>query len=334
MRPSWLEINEAFIKAQWQPSVLLDLLLSDYSSHKLLKGSGLFYEDIINGEKQISASAFFTIIQNCKLHYSGDDLAFRVGQRLFPGHYDAISSTLNAASSFFELATAICHFSDCLTPGLSAKFELSSDQAVFRWIGSFGHSAQLQFLVEAYTTALKSYCHTRSGEKWPWRFEFSYDQPKSRQLYEMYLDQDCRFSRPQSRLCIPTEFVHRQWPNESRLLYARGIKNTPTKHGFARVVYDYLEDNIQEDCSQESLAIRLGLSLATLKRKLKSHHCTYREIVDHVRLAKAISLYQEFGFSNEQVAKALGFFDEANLRRSFKRWTGMNPGQYLKQLEV
>lgn len=325
----WVESHCAFIKAQWQPSIFLDLLMAEHSSHKLLKGSGLFYEDIINDDKEISLSAYANIIANCLDQYAGQDLAFRFGQRMLPGHYDSLSSTLNAASSLCELVSAIESLGDLVTPGICIKLEISEGQAVLRFIPSFGTQKCNPFLTEAYATAIKTYSHTRSASKSPWRFEFAHDANKSIELYEMYLDGECRFNQIESRMSIALNYFHQQWPSGSHLIYSRGMQHLRPRHGFVRVTLDFLEQQVRADCSQDALAQHLGLSVATLKRKLKAHHCSYRSLLDRVRFSEAIQLYRDSAMNGGEVAKTLGFFDEANLRRSFKRWAGMNPKQYL-----
>ena len=47
----WYECDSRFIPGHWQPAVLLDLALSrGIDSHRLLRGSGLFHEDILSGQ--------------------------------------------------------------------------------------------------------------------------------------------------------------------------------------------------------------------------------------------------------------------------------------------
>jgi hypothetical protein len=48
----WYGWDSRFIAAHHQPAVLLDLALSrGIDSHALLRGSGLFYEDIASGRR-------------------------------------------------------------------------------------------------------------------------------------------------------------------------------------------------------------------------------------------------------------------------------------------
>jgi AraC-like DNA-binding protein len=325
----WIESHSPFIKAQWQPSLFLDLLMPEHCSHKLLKGSGLFYEDIINDDKEISLVAFSNIIANCQSQYTGQDLAFRLGQIMLPGHYDTISSTLHAASSLLELVSILEALGDRITPGINIKLEMNETEACLRLIHSFGAQQCNVFLTEVYTTAIKSYSQTRSNKKWPWHFDFAHPANKPVELYEMYLGGACRFNQTDTRLRIPLSHLHEQWSSGSQIIFRRGMQHLRPAHGFIRVALDFLEEHVRADCSQDALAQYLNLSVATLKRKLKAHHCSYRILLDQVRFNEAIRLYRDMDMNDGEVAKTLGFFDKANLRRSFKRWAGMNPKQFL-----
>lgn len=90
-----------------------------------------------------------------------------------------------------------------------------------------------------------------------------------------------------------------------------------------------LRNNIQANPSLEWLAQQLDISPATLKRRLKACNTQFRDLLSEIRLEVAVELYQQQHFSSDAICQYLGFYDESNLRRFFKRTTGQTHTQYL-----
>jgi AraC-like DNA-binding protein len=83
------------------------------------------------------------------------------------------------------------------------------------------------------------------------------------------------------------------------------------------------------DVNQETVASSLHLSVSSLQRQLKAEGITYRQILDDTRRSLAEDLVRENRYSLSQIAYLLGFSDQANFSRAFKRWTGKSPGVYM-----
>jgi AraC-like DNA-binding protein len=75
-------------------------------------------------------------------------------------------------------------------------------------------------------------------------------------------------------------------------------------------------------------AYLLGLSERTFARKLSSRGLTYGPIVDRVRLEMAKELLRNPAKKIRDVALAVGFDDQSNFGRMFRRVTGLSPNQY------
>ncbi|MEK1834931.1 MAG: AraC family transcriptional regulator, partial [Pseudomonas sp.] len=55
LKTTWYETDSRFIPGHYQPATLIDLALSrDIDSHRLLRGTGLFHEDILAGQTRLS----------------------------------------------------------------------------------------------------------------------------------------------------------------------------------------------------------------------------------------------------------------------------------------
>jgi AraC-like DNA-binding protein len=81
---------------------------------------------------------------------------------------------------------------------------------------------------------------------------------------------------------------------------------------------------------QERIAKRLYRSASTLQRQLQTEGTSYRHVLETTRQELAEHYLRNSGFSQAQIAFLVGFADQSNFARAFKRWTGMSPGEYQK----
>lgn len=79
---------------------------------------------------------------------------------------------------------------------------------------------------------------------------------------------------------------------------------------------------------QEVVSSRLNRSTSTLQRQLKSEGLTYRDVLESTQRSLAENHLLEKRHSHAQIAYLLGFSEQSNFSRAFKRWTSMTPRQY------
>ena len=75
----------------------------------------------------------------------------------------------------------------------------------------------------------------------------------------------------------------------------------------------------------ETLAGRLKLSPATLRRQLRADGQSYLAIKDDLRLARAQKLLAEPGHSVADIASQLGYSEPSAFFRAYRKWTGRSP---------
>ena len=74
----------------------------------------------------------------------------------------------------------------------------------------------------------------------------------------------------------------------------------------------------------------LGTTSRTLSRQLRDQGTSFRTLSDQLRSQAAMKYLRETTMTNEHIASALGFVDEANFRHAFQRWTGKTPSEYRR----
>lgn len=80
--------------------------------------------------------------------------------------------------------------------------------------------------------------------------------------------------------------------------------------------------------SFERITELLHLSGPTLRRRLKREGTTFQELKDDCRRDASIAYLNRPELSINDVAILMGFTDPSAFYRSFKKWTGMTPGEY------
>lgn len=84
------------------------------------------------------------------------------------------------------------------------------------------------------------------------------------------------------------------------------------------------------DANQQTIASHMNRSLSTLQRQLAAEGTNYKDIRENTRRDLAEQYVRERNYSLSQIAYLLGFSDQSNFSRAFRRWTGHSPGSYAR----
>jgi AraC-like DNA-binding protein len=79
---------------------------------------------------------------------------------------------------------------------------------------------------------------------------------------------------------------------------------------------------------QDLVSSRLNRSTSTLQRQLKSEGLSYRDVLESTQRSLAETYLRDRKYSLAQIAYLLGFSEQSNFSRAFRRWTSMSPKQY------
>jgi AraC-like DNA-binding protein len=338
--PAWFECDTRCLPAQGQPAALLDLCLQrGINSHRLLRGTGLFLEDMQRPGTLLSAQQLLRLTDNARQLLDADDSAFLLGQRLLPGTLGAASHALSLAGNLQQALELLCELRPLLSPLLSPRLLLDNQYLWLHWQDSCGLGQQTLFMLEASMAAVVSMSRRLGGEQLPWQFYLRHPQPRYVEQYWVHLGEHLHFGSPCNLMRLPRTYLDRHWGSNaatSALLthqQARAeLQQLPARHSLLDALYHWLQRHVREAPGLECAAAAFHCSPATFKRKLKKHGTHYQQQLDQVRLHTALYLYQVRGYSNDDVASYLHFHDATNLRRSFKRWTGMAPRMLLEAL--
>ncbi len=80
--------------------------------------------------------------------------------------------------------------------------------------------------------------------------------------------------------------------------------------------------------NEQEMANLLHMSLRTLQRKLKDSDSNYKEILDETRRHLAVEFVREAKTPMIEITFLLGYSEQANFTRAFKRWTGQSPSEF------
>ena len=83
------------------------------------------------------------------------------------------------------------------------------------------------------------------------------------------------------------------------------------------------------DVDQNGIARRLNQSPSTLQRRLRREGTTYQSLLDSTRRDLALDYLRQGRHSLADITFLLGFTDQSNFTRAFRRWTGKTPRQYM-----
>ncbi|WP_041522417.1 helix-turn-helix transcriptional regulator [Gilvimarinus agarilyticus] len=327
------EIDSACVQAHEFPAALIDLACSrGVDSHRLLRGTGIFLDDFLRGELTLRPAQCFALLSNIRKILPAAETAFLAGARLYPGNFGPASSALQSSGNLLQALNILVHYQAILSPLLSPRLEWHCDDLYIYWHDACGAGEHVAFLTDMMITALVNTSKTLAGRPLAWQFHLP-GEPAHREQYEVHWGRRIHTHSHQYGMQISRSELAHPWPGAAvsvaqiaRSQCDRLLQELPNV-GFVALFDGYLRDQLADNPSLETAASEFGISPATLKRKLKKHHTSFQQRFDLVRKEQALFWLTREQLPLAEVATRLHFHDARNLRRAFKRWTGIIPSQ-------
>jgi AraC-like DNA-binding protein len=116
---------------------------------------------------------------------------------------------------------------------------------------------------------------------------------------------------------------------EADRMAARYIEGLAPDTAATRVRELLLKAMSSGDLDQDGIALALNQSASTLQRRLRREGTTYQRVLDTTRRELALEYLREGRHTLADITFLLGFADQSNFTRAFRRWTGQTPREFL-----
>lgn len=174
----------------------------------------------------------------------------------------------------------------------------------------------------------------------PKRIDFRYARPQKFQEYERLFNCPVHFSRPFTALYLdPRQVREPVVTSDYHLLqmlvqYAQQKLTTLQKEkGFAGVVRQSIINLVRPQFpGVEQVAANLNISVRTLQRRLKEEGLTYKAVLDELKRQFALDYLRNESLSIKEIAYLLDYAEASSFIRSFRRWVGMSPEQFRREV--
>jgi len=305
------------------------------SRRRLLHGTGLEPIDLHNSQLAISFEQQRRLFKTISQLRPEPDSAFILAEHLLYEQANLLASLSNSNRLGQALRILNAH---CFrySPLMLAQSFITAQRVEIYYSPMFDiPSAHSQFMAEFQSYLLAHTLKRLTGHWVKSWFNFSHARPKNVMEYEQRLGTRLQFNQPAFSVVFEKKWLNFKFSEVNTWRARRVISEYQKRDDGLPTTPQLIMQLIRNErfSNLEQVADLLGMSKATVKRKLSDYGLSFQGLHDSVRKHQALHWLQQPGYSNEQVAEYLQYSDVTNFRRAVKRWTGYTPSQ-IKQLLV
>ena len=170
------------------------------------------------------------------------------------------------------------------------------------------------------------------------RTEFSYAEPVHSAEYRLMYCAALRFNRPNTLLAFEPTYLDLPVVQNERSA-KEFLRSAPENILLKYKNVSSLAARVRRRLRQclpgmvpdfEQLAQEVGMTPATMRRRLHEEGESYQSIKDQLRRDLAIGYLSHSNRSVMDIALELGFAERSAFHRAFRKWTGASPGEFRR----
>ena len=272
---------------------------------------------------------------------SGDDsFAYKVGRQWRPTTFHALGYTWLACETLAEGLKQIARYSRIVNSGIEVSFERSDSFAEVVIDIQYHKFTIHQGAHDAALGALTTMLRMLMGESYsPMEIHCFYARPATAISFEKDLRCPILYDMPANKVLFDNADLNRrlasantelQKINEDLLL--EKLHQLDRACMVTRVTLAINKKLPSGEVYEKDIAASLGVSLRTMQRQLAEQQQSFKQLLDEIRQQLAEQYLANSALSLNGITYLLGFANQANFTRAFKRWHGITPSSYRQQL--
>ena len=305
--------------------------------------AGLDLSRVLTPQCRYPLSQVAALWQAAKTATDDPLIGLKTGWYARPVDFYAFGFSWLASATLLDGMQRLCRYYRTLSTA-AVEVELREDGDLYALAASFPDPSRCppKEGIDAGMTALLKLCKVVTGEEvYPKRIELVCENTVHPDDYREHLGAPISFGHDVGAFYFTSEQLrarlHGDTPDVARATdkIAEQYIETLDPHQVASMVRRLLISLLPAgEVDQDMVAKRLNRSTSTLQRQLQSEGLSYRDILDGTRLSLAEEYLSERKLSHAQIAYLLGFSDQSNFSRAFKRWTSKSPREFQSAREA
>ena len=322
------------------------LLVAQALDNAGVNSKGLFLKAGIHLDKSVSPQARFPSHQMAKVWQLAVEetndpyFALQLAPIFQPSIYSAIGISISSSKNFHEALSRAVKYHQLASDAAQLQLEISPDYVDLIFIVPEENRPVADEAIEAFCITLLVLFRSMSDATLaPLSVTFEHVKNVNSEPYEQYFSAPVAFTQSQTRIRFSSDILERD------LLFANPQLAAVVDEWVEQYLSSFKSDLISTDVKayvlhhlalgdtdQSSAASSLGLSVRSLQRKLKLEDTSYSDILDECRQQMAKKYIRQKQIPIAEIAYLLGFSDQSNFTRSFRRWTDNTPQKYREKL--
>ena len=272
---------------------------------------------------------------------SGDPgFGVKAGRRTKPSRFYVLGHAWLASETLAEAISCLLRYEQILNSGITdLRLELVDDRYILSEAYPNPADYPGKLAVDMGITSVIMLCEAAMHEPvLPTRLELMVPDDAPLDIYDGLIDGPVVKGYERNALFFRPRDIERLLPGsipdivEATARIADRYINSQVETKVAHQVREHIVHMLPSGgVDQEAVAAKLHVSASTLQRQLSAEGTSYRDVFASTRRDLAEAYLKEDKHSHAQIAFLVGFSDQSNFARAFKRWTGQSPGQYQKQ---
>lgn len=335
-----LQASEGVLVARYLLFMLDFMRDRGVHAEPLLASTGLQAEELrAQPDYFVSLPAFMRVLENLHRLDTSPTLSLELGQAFTIGSHGFLGYAVQASPNLGEALLLVNRYASTRTQLLQVQFMPAGDTVVLEisdqgLLGTWFAPVIEALLGSFHAIALALFPDfTHDGVS----MAFSFPEAPQHALLRLLVADRIRFEAPCTRIEFPLSLLSRPFQRSDPQLMALAaarcadeLQRAESRADLLTRLHRLIEQHMAEACAQERVAAALNLTPRTLHRRLQQEGLSFKQLHDDLRKQRALRLLRHERMPLGEVAQALGYTEQANFVRAFRRWTGMTPSQFRK----